>query len=242
MNNKLKVLIVDDEELARIGLKLMLEKFQTVEVVGEASNIISAVEACITLKPNVIFLDIGFPGESGFDLLDKIDDSAKIVFVTAFDEFAIRAFEVNACDYLLKPVSTKRLEQTIKRLELDAGTIEPTTSLFNYDDRIFIALNYKYYFVKINEILRISASDKYSELYTTYKLKGLVKKTLQEWENCLPNKQFVRIHRSTIVNINFIDKIIKDSHSSYILYLKGSEENFVISRRYISKLKNYIKR
>ncbi|MFH1197286.1 MAG: LytTR family DNA-binding domain-containing protein [bacterium] len=234
---KLRALIVDDEELARIGLMQMLEKFPSVKVVGEASNIKSAASIIAEIKPEVIFLDIEFPGESGFDLLDKIDDSAKIVFVTAFDEFAIRAFEVNACDYLLKPVSPKRLERTLQRLESKTETTQRPAARFNYDDQIFIAINYKYYFVMIHNILRISSAGKYSELLTTGKIKGLVKKTMHEWEDCLPEKQFIRIHRSTIINIELVEKIMKDSNANHRVFLKGSDETYSISRRYAAQIK-----
>ncbi len=237
MKKKLRVLIVDDEELARVDLKHMLAEHSSIEIIGEASDINSATKAVIELKPDVIFLDIEFPGESGFDLLEKVDESTKIVFITAFDEFAIRAFDVNACDYLLKPVSTIRLKQTIKRLESTTNEIRKIDSAYNYDDQIFISVNYKYYFIKVNSIIRISSEGKYPEILTATKVKGLVNKSLQEWEKCLPEKDFIRIHRSTIINMNFVEKVERGANYSYKLFLKNINEPIPISRRYASKIK-----
>ena len=240
MEKQLKVLIVDDEELARIGLRMLLAKFSSIEIVGEAYNIESASKAVLKYKPDVVFLDIEFPGESGFDLLDKIDSTVKIVFVTAFDEFALRAFEINACDYLLKPVNPKRLEITLKRLGSDENSDGQKTPIFKYDDQIFLAVNYKYHFIKVNSIMRIFSAGKYSEILTTQRIKGLVKKSMMEWEECLPEKNFIRIHRSTIINIELVEKIIKDNYTSYKVYLKGSDEEYFISRRYASRIMKLI--
>ncbi|MFA7420409.1 MAG: LytTR family DNA-binding domain-containing protein [Melioribacteraceae bacterium] len=240
MEKKIRTLIVDDEELARIDLRHMLTDHSSIEIVGEASTIKEAKKAILELKPDVIFLDIEFPGESGFDLLNMIDESIKIVFITAFDEFAIRAFDVNACDYLLKPVSTKRLAQTIKKLEAGSLDLKHQDSVFSYDDQVFIAVNYKHYFIRVSSIIRIASEGKYPEILTTTKIKGLVKKSLQEWEKCLPEKRFIRIHRSTIINIEFVEKIVKDNISAYSVYMKGSEEKYQISRRYTSLLKKKI--
>lgn len=240
MEKKLKVLIVDDEELARIGLRMMLTKFPSIEIVGEVHNIASAAKAILKNKPDVVFLDIEFPGESGFDLLEKIDPSTKIVFVTAFDEFALRAFEINACDYLLKPVNPRRLEITLKRLESSAVITDKKIPAFTYDDQIFLSVNYKYYFIKVNSLMRIFSAGKYSEILTTQKIKGLVKRSMQEWEECLPEKNFLRIHRSTIINIDLVDRIVKENYTSYRVYLKGSDEEYFISRRYASRIMKLI--
>ena len=240
MEKKIRVLIVDDEELARIGLRMMLAKFPTIDIVGEAHNIESATTAVFKYNPDVVFLDIEFPGESGFDLLEKIDSTVKIVFVTAFDEFALRAFEINACDYLLKPVNPKRLEVTLKRLGSNEAPAGQKIPIFNYDDQIFLTVNYKYHFLKVESIMRIFSAGKYSEILTTQKIKGLVKKSMLKWEECLPHKNFIRIHRSTIINIELVDKIIKENYTSYRVYLKGSDEKYFISRRYASKIMKLI--
>jgi two-component system, LytTR family, response regulator len=237
MDKKLRVLIVDDEELIRISLKSRLSQFSTIEIIGEAYNIKSATEAIAKLQPDVIFLDISFPGESGFDLLDKIDASTKIVFVTAFNEHAIRAFEVNACDYLLKPVNPERLAVTIKRLEEEMEPTRQAVERFSYDDQIFIKLNYKHYFLTVNLILTITAAGRYTKICTVDGRKGLINKTMKEWEDCLPVNYFARIHRSTIMNTKLVSKIEKHNTSSYRVYLTGHDKPLKVSRRFASKLR-----
>ena len=238
MKTKLKALIVDDEELARSDLRALISKFPVIEIVGEANSVASAAEAIRQYKPDVIFLDIQFPRESGFDLLEKIETNAKIIFVTAFDKYAIRAFEVNAQDYLIKPVDPERLALTIERLESEEKQANNTLPSFNYDDAVFLEHHNKYYFVRINTIIKISAEAYYTEIITTKGLKILVSKSMKEWETRLPKNSFVRVHRSVIVNIEFVEKIEQWFNYSYRAYLKGIEAPVPISRRYISLIRN----
>jgi len=232
-----KAIIVDDEELARNDLKALLAQFPSVEVIGEAENIRTAAEIVEKLNPDLIFLDIQFPGESGFELLEKTDTQAKIVFVTAFDEFAIRAFEVNAQDYLLKPVNPERLKLTLEHLETDQPIAETEMLPFNYDDSIFLELNNKYYFLKVNTIIIITSAGNYSEIVTSQGLSGLTSKSMREWEGRLPKNSFARIHRSTIINMEFVEKIEQWFSYSYRVYLKGLGKPVIMSRRYASKIK-----
>src|SRR5512137_2632898 len=120
MKKRLRVLLIDDERLARNDLRSLLSEYDNIEVIGEADSVQKAIELITAENPDIIFLDIQMPGESGFDLLDKIDISARIIFVTAFDEYAIRAFEVDAVDYLLKPVNPERLKVAIERVEKES--------------------------------------------------------------------------------------------------------------------------
>lgn len=232
MGKPWRTLIVDDEDLARGDLKNLLSRFPLVEVVGEADSITSAAEAVECLNPDLIFLDIQFPGESGFDLLGKIDSGIKIIFVTAFDDYAIRAFEVNAQDYLLKPVNPDRLAIALERLSEDRETQEPELRKLGYDDAVFLDLNNRYHLVKVNTIMRIDAAGNYTEILTSKPLKGLTQKSMKEWELRLPENSFIRIHRSTIVNLEFIDRIEPWFNYSYRVYLKGIEKPVVMSRRF----------
>ena len=113
---KIKVVIVDDEELAREDFKRLLQKFDNIDLADEAVSLKDAIEKCNSHKPDVVFLDIQLANESGFDLIDHLDQSTKVIFVTAFDEYAIKAFEVSAYDYLLKPVTFERLQQSIEKV------------------------------------------------------------------------------------------------------------------------------
>jgi two-component system LytT family response regulator len=232
-----KALIIDDERLARKDLISLLTDHDNIAVIGEADDVPSAAQAIQTLNPDVIFLDIQMPGDTGFDLLDKIDVDAHVIFVTAYDEFAIRAFEVNALDYLLKPVNPDRLAKTLERLELQASDTPLKVRKLNYDDRLFLRLGRNFKFLIVNTIMIISAAGDYSEVLTSEGNKGLTLKSMKEWENRLPAQQFIRIHRSTIINMEYIERIEEWFNYSFRVYLQGVEEPLVISRRYASKLK-----
>lgn len=238
MEKKIKALIVDDEELARSDLNAMLSKFSSVEIVGEANNIKTAIEAIAKYNPDIIFLDIQFPRESGFDLLEKVDTKAKIIFVTAFDKYAIRAFEVNALDYLIKPVDPERLALTLERIENKIELVEHKMTDYSYSDSIFLEHNGNYYFVKVNSIITITAAAAYSEVLTSNGHRILAHKSMKEWEARLPQNLFVRVHRSTIINIEYVDKIEKWFNYSYRAFLKNIEKPVPISRRYIAAIRD----
>lgn len=230
-----KAVIVDDERLARKKLRSLLADFPQIEIAGEADGVFEAVRLIENIKPDVLFLDIQMPQASGFDLLERIETNAKIIFVTAFDEYAIRAFEVNALDYLLKPVKPERLKQAIERLQSENNPIEKT---FDYSDFLFVNTGRQSKFIRINSIKFIAAADVYSEVFTNGAEKFLLLKPLAEWERTLPSKNFARIHRSTIVNLEYIERIEKDFNYSQQIYLRGVAEPFVISRRYAAKLRD----
>jgi len=242
MQRRLKTLIVDDEALLRDYLRGLLKCFSSIEVVAEADSVKSAITAIQKHHPDLVFLDIKFPGESGFDLFDEIEVKAKVVFVTAFDEYAIRAFEVNALDYLLKPISPARLALTIARLHSASEAPSPKSDRLPHNGVIFIQLNNRYYFIKVETIVKISAAGFYTELVTTTGKKGLVQRRMKEWEEVLPETTFARIHRSTIVNVELVDRVEKGFNNSYQVYLKGVNNPETMSRRCIAKLKNRLDR
>ena len=237
MNPKYRALIVDDENLARKDLISILEEFEDIESVGESYNIASAKDAIEKLNPNLIFLDIKMPGESGFDLLEFVSDNIYIVFVTAFDEYAIRAFEVNALDYLLKPVTKERLELTLDKLEESEEKKQEELKNLNFDDQIFLKLNNKYHFLKINTIIQITSEGDYSKVQTKNGDTSLTIKSMKEWENRLPVSHFIRIHRSTIINTDEVDRIEPWYNNAHRVYLKGMQKPVVMSRRYFVKIK-----
>lgn len=236
MSNKFKTIIVDDERLARNELRNMLSSFDRIKIIAEAENVIEAVELIEKHKPDVIFLDIQMPGESGFDFVNKINTKAKIIFVTAFNEFALRAFEVNALDYLLKPINPERLKSAIERLD-DTAPDSAEKHDLSFDDRLFISINNEMKFIKIEDINCIIAAGDYSEINLNNGQKGLVLKSMREWETRLPGKYFCRIHRSTIINMEYVEKIEEWFNHSFRIYIKGIKEPLVMSRRYASKLK-----
>jgi two-component system, LytTR family, response regulator len=234
----MKALIVDDERLARLNLRNLLEFYREIEIIGEAATCENSVELINNWKPELIFLDIQLSGETGFDLLEVIDDSIKVIFVTAYDDYAIRAFEVNAIDYLLKPVNPERLKVAIERaIDRNSLTRRPGKN-YEYTDSIYVRLNnYASRFIKISSIAFIEPVGNYSRIGTIEGRQCIVFKTLKQWQQELPDNNFVRIHRSSIVNIDYVDRIEKISNSQQIAYLKNLPEPLEVSRRYAKKLK-----
>jgi two-component system LytT family response regulator len=237
MKKKLRVLLIDDERLARNDLRSLLSEFDNIEVIGEADSVQKAIEVITAENPDLLFLDIQMPGESGFDLLDKIDLQANVIFVTAFDEYAIRAFEVDAIDYLLKPVNPERLRTAIERLDREKLYSQNKQRILDYDDAMLLSLNSHLKFLRVSSIVYIQSAGDYSEIMTSEGKKGLIQKSMIEWEQRLPEKYFCRIHRSTIVNIEFVTKIDEWFRNSYQVTLKGVEQPLTMSRRYAALLR-----
>ncbi|MCL4707638.1 LytTR family DNA-binding domain-containing protein [bacterium] len=236
----LKTLIVDDEWLVRSELKTMLAGYPEITLIGEAANVAQAIPLIQKNPPDVIFLDIQMPGASGFDLLDQIDTAARIIFITAYDKYALRAFEVNALDYLLKPISKERLAKAVKKLgSNELGSAQPHKKAA-YDDVLYVIVNGALKFIKLPLLKCITAEGNYSYIFYADKPRALVSKTLQDWEDLLPEKQFVRIHRSAIVNFEYVEQVRKCKNYTQEVFVKGIEKPFMMSRRYASKLKHLL--
>lgn len=245
---KYSAVVVDDERLARQELKCLLADFDNIDVVGEAKNIEEAVAIIESTHPDIVFLDIQLRNKTGFDLLPRVKQDFKLIFVTAFDAYAIRAFEVNALDYLLKPVNPKRLKMAIKKLS-ETGSSDSTGSQIDHllplklDDKLLLNLGSHSTFIELNDISHICASGDYTEVFVKDALSYssmLVEKPMIEWQQCLPEQAFVRIHRSTIVNINQVESIETCSNRTMLVYLFDRPNPFQVSRRFASKLKkNY---
>lgn len=235
---KLSAIIVDDERLARVNLKNLLVHHPEIEVVGEAGSCKSAIELIGLHKPQLIFLDIQLGGETGFDLLEMIDNSIKIIFVTAYDEYAIRAFEVNAVDYLLKPVNPERMKLSVDKLINREDAHRRSSKSYEYSDCIYVQINnYTSRFIKISFISFIEPVGNYSKIATADGKYCLVLKTLKQWQEELPGNNFVRIHRSSIINIEQVDRIEINSNTQHQVFLKNISKPLEVSRRYVKKLK-----
>ncbi|MCG8698471.1 MAG: LytTR family DNA-binding domain-containing protein [Bacteroidales bacterium] len=237
-STKKTAIIIDDEYLAIREMRTLLQDIPEIEVIGEARNIKDASEIINQFMPDIIFLDIQLKNENGFDLLHQVPPKQNIIFVTAYDQYAIKAFEINALDYLLKPVHPKRLENAVERLlddEIQSLAPENRNQL-EYSDTIFINHNNELRLVKISDIWYISSYGDYTRIAIEDK-KMLVLKTMKMWESQLPSTNFMRIHRSTIVNIACIARIEKWFNGTSRLYLKNSEIHLEISQRYTAKLK-----
>ena len=236
--NSLTALIIDDEPLARFTLKNKLIELPQIEIVGEASNIKEAIERIQKLQPQLLFLDIQLPDGSGFDLLNKIEYKEKIIFITAYDNYAIRAFEINAVDYVLKPISEKRLKIAVDRLfSNDISPLDESNTKLNYDDRLMVMYRNSVNFIQIKSITSINASREYCYIHTTDFKEYLTSKNIGEWESRLPSQNFCRIHRSTIINFDYIIKIDRKITGTADVFIQGNKNPFAISRNYLRKLK-----
>jgi two-component system LytT family response regulator len=227
---KLSAIIVDDERLARQELSSLLAEHPEVAVVGEAGSVASAAALIRLEDPDVVFLDIQLAGESGFDLLAQ----------TAYEEHAVRAFEVNAIDYLLKPVTADRLKEAVARLGKFGRAESGKPSSLTYQDRLFLRIDGRVTFLPLHSIKYITAARDYSDVHTDRGEQQLVQKSLREWERRLPSSHFLRIHRSTIVNLEFIERTEPWSNYSSLVYVREVEEPLVMSRRYAAKAKELL--
>lgn len=235
--SKLTAYIVDDEPLAIQTLKKRLESFPDVECIGYAERMDKALKEILVLNPDILFLDIQLAEGTGFDLLNRLDYQGNVIFVTAFDQYAFRAFEINALDYLLKPVSVERLELALNKLLQPKEIRKPETVKLRMDDRILVMIRSYMRFVVIRTIVKITAARDYSTIYTTANQEYLILRSMNEWENRLPEEHFIRVHRSHIINIDAIDKIKKVSSSGALIYLKDEPEPITLSRSYYKAVK-----
>lgn len=234
---EIKSIIIDDERPARRELNFLLKDIPGVEVIGEADSISKAIALINRLKPDLVFLDIQLAGENGFDLLEKVCLDFEIIFVTAYDEFAIKAFEVNARDYLLKPVDPVRLEKALDRIRGNSVNDKPDEKHYSFDDSIYLKQNNcTARFVEIRNIISISSVGNHSRISTLDGHRYVVLKTLKQWEQELPD-MFIRVHRSTIVNMKQIIKIDNYSKGHNRLFLNQTDLPVEVSRNCFRNLK-----
>jgi two-component system LytT family response regulator len=234
-------IIIDDERLARNELKKLLEQHTEIQIIDEASGVDEGVEKIELARPDLIFLDIQMPGKTGFDLLGELEKAPKVIFTTAFDEFALKAFEVNALDYLLKPIDPNRLSDAIQKLQteialeqasiLGSSTRGPLTEA----DQVFVKDGEKCWFVKLAEIRLFESVGNYAKVYfSTHK--PLILKSLNALEDRLDEHVFFRANRKHIINLHWIEKIEPYFNGGLLVELKGGEK-IEISRRQSVKFK-----
>jgi two-component system LytT family response regulator len=237
----IKAIIIDDERLARIELKKLLQDFSDIEVIDEAANVDEGVEKIETQSPDLIFLDIQMPGKTGFDLLGELDKAPHVIFTTAYDEYALKAFEVNALDYLLKPIEPKRLSDAIQKLQFELskeragvnGMINrgPLTE----NDQVFVKDGERCWFVKLSEIRLFESVGNYAKVFFANN-KPLILKSLNALEERLDDRVFFRANRKHIINLRWIEKIEPYFNGGLLVELKGGEK-IEVSRRQTVKFK-----
>jgi two-component system LytT family response regulator len=243
----MRAIIIDDERLARNELKRLLENFPSIEVVGEAANTEEASQLIEELQPDVAFLDIQMPGKTGFEWLEEWDGFLpEIIFTTAFDEYALKAFEVNALDYVLKPVELSRLSESIQKLEArfkrpaSAEKISSASHVLGGNDQIFVKDGEKCWFVRLDRVRLCESMGNYVRLFFDDQ-KPLVLKSLNSLEERLDPKLFFRCNRKHIVNLNFIEKIEPWFSGGLQVTLKGEKgEKIEISRRQSIRFKELL--
>lgn len=239
----IKAIIIDDERLARNELKKLLMDFPEIEVVAEAANAGEGIEKIENINPDLVFLDIQMPGKTGFDMLSELDKAPHVIFTTAYDEYALKAFEVNALDYLLKPVEPKRLSDAIQKLHLqeekepggNGATINVNRSILSENDQVFVKDGERCWFVKLSDIRLFESVGNYAKVYFATN-KPLILKSLNALEERLDEKTFFRANRKHIVNLRMIDKIEPYFNGGLLLELKGGEK-IEVSRRQTVKFK-----
>ena len=247
--NNLRAIIVEDESPARDLIKAFLKSHENIELIMECDNGFDGVKAINENKPDLVFLDIQMPKLTGFEMIELLDEIPEIIFTTAFDQFAIKAFELSAVDYLMKPFSKKRFDEAIEKvfarilnkggsrekLETLAKKLKENTEAV---ERLFVKTGSKIDVVPVAEIVKIEAEDDYVWIFTKDK-KFLKKETMNFLEENLPENTFVRVHRSSIINVSFIDKIEKYGKESYLIKMKdGSQVN--VSKSRIKDLKQQL--
>jgi two-component system LytT family response regulator len=239
----MKAIIIDDERLARTELRKLLQEFPEIEIVDEASNAEEGVLKIENHNPDLIFLDIQMPGKTGFDMLSELDHAPQVIFTTAYDEYALKAFEVNALDYLLKPVEPRRLADAVEKLRRSYNGvgvdklhthIDPN-SILGESDQVFVKDGERCWFVKLAEVRLFESVGNYAKVFFGSN-KPLILKSLNALEERLDEKVFFRANRKHIVNLRMIDKIEPYFNGGLLLELKGGEK-IEVSRRQTVKFK-----
>ena len=236
-----KALIIDDERLARNELKKLLAEFPEVEVIGEAANANEGIEKIESLSPDLIFLDIQMPGKTGFEMLEELDRAPHVIFTTAYDEYALKAFDVNALDYLMKPVEPKRLGDALQKLkqaeekEAAAALVSGYRNLLSESDQVFVKDGERCWFVKLGEVRLFESVGNYAKVFFGTN-KPLILKSLNSLEERLDEKVFFRANRKHIINLRMIEKVEPFFNGGLILDIKGGEK-IEVSRRQAVKFK-----
>ncbi len=250
MKNKYKAIIIDDEKLAREIIKKFLEQNESVDIIAECSNGFEGVKAINELKPDLIFLDVQMPKLNGFEMLELLEHKPAIIFSTAYDEYAIKAFEVDATDYLLKPFSQERFNNAIEKVirkinnnEIPETKYDKLITTINkqndFLDRVVVKANNRIIIIPTSKIFYIQAQDDYVMIYSELG-KHLKQQTMKYYEANLNNKEFYRVHRSYIVKLSAVKQIELVAKDSYQITLQDGTK-IPVSRNGYGKIKELLK-
>jgi two-component system LytT family response regulator len=238
----MRSVIIDDERLARQELKNLLKQFPKVEVIAECSNADEGIEAIQNLHPDLVFLDIQMPDKTGFEMLEELDSVPQVIFVTAYDDYALRAFEVSALDYLLKPVEEERLAEAIDRVEAKRKAqfevIPQDSGKLTQDSQIFLKDGEKCWFVHLKDVRMFESEGNYVRVYFN-NFKPLILRSLNALEDRLDNQAFFRANRKFIVNLQWIDQVENWFNGGLRVTLKDGT-NIEVSRRQAARFKDLL--
>lgn len=246
---KTTCLIIDDEKLARDLVKEYLEGFDNLELIGECENGTEAVKAIDQKKPDIIFLDVQMPGMTGFDVLDEITHEPHIIFTTAYDQYAIKAFERNAVDYLLKPIDEERfrlaLNRALKRQAAGSNKIEdllynlrPERTSQSFESHLFVQKSEKLFNLPVEDIQHLEASGDYT-IITTKTDQFVSSSGIGKLEEILNPEEFIRVHRSTIINVSFLKEIERHFNGGMIVKMINGK-TFPVSRTYAKLIRRRV--
>ncbi len=237
----MRALIIDDEAPARAAVRGLLRDHPAITLVGEADTLAAAVKRLGGGDYDLVFLDVQLRGGTGFDLLPLVRPEARVIFVTAFDDFAVRAFEVNAIDYLIKPVRPQRLAEALRRLALPPSALPaaPTSAAaLDPGDLVYLRTgNGTSRFVALADLAAVASNENYSEVHLGDGTRFFVRRTMKSWEDVLPAAQFVRVHRTTIINLARYRGADRQSYETTLLHLDGLTEPVKASFRYLPELR-----
>ncbi len=239
----MRALVIDDERLARKELINLLNQLETVEVIGEAVNVEDAKEKIDQLQPDVIFLDIQMPEKTGFDLLEELDNLPHVIFTTAYDEYALKAFQVNALDYLLKPIEPKRLEDAVLKLQGKMEGIAKRESQeglgsqkkLTLEDQVFVKDGDRCWFVRLSNVRLFESDGNYIKVYFD-NFKPMIHKSLNALDDRLDEKSFFRASRKHIINLGWVEAIEPWFNGGLVVTLKGGDR-IEVSRRQAARFK-----
>ncbi|MGI8890134.1 MAG: LytR/AlgR family response regulator transcription factor [Chthoniobacterales bacterium] len=235
----MKALLIDDERLARAELRRLLQAHPEIEIVGEAANAAQAEEKIRALQPDLIFLDVQMPGRTGFELLAELPGSPRVIFTTAYDQYALKAFDFGAIDYLLKPIEPIRLARALVRLDSPRETPEPPTAsegILGENDQVFLKDGERCWLVRVSDLRLLESEGNYARVYFAEN-RPLIPRTLQSLELRLDPQLFLRVSRQHIINLRVVRKIEPWFDGGLLLHLGENDPSIKVARRRAQELR-----
>ena len=238
----LRAIIVDDQEIERFHLKVMLKHVPDIEVVAECADKAMAVKAINDTQPDVVFLDIDLGQDSGFDVLPMMTTKTNIVFVTLYNEYAVRAFDVNALDYLVKPITIERIKETLSRLQHEVGQREYLSeTILTHRDMIHLQEGGRQALVEVGTIVAIESDGDYTRVHTEQTEPFLMRRRMKEWLTLLPIDNFVALDRKLIISGSHLLEIKTKTSSKGVIRLRSVDTDFMIGKTALKEAKQLMK-